>query len=179
MTKIDLNSPTEDYAKIILQGLGGKDNIKFMTNCITRLRLVLNDISKIDEDLLIKKTGATKIIINENDVHVVYGIHVEKIKKAIDEAIKNEKSNEGYVGDVNVKKILQGIGGKDNIKDLTNCMTRLRLVLNDVSKIDENLLISETFASKVIVIDEHNVHIVYGLKIEEIRNALEKELKNI
>lgn len=176
MSNLNLNSPDANYAKKVLQGLGGKDNIKFITNCMTRLRLVLADVSKVDENLLINETGASKVIIDGNDVHVIYGLHIAQIKEAIDKEIKNEKSNEGYVGDINVRKILEGIGGKDNITDLTNCITRLRLTLKDVSKINADLLINETGASKVIIIDEHNAHIIYGLKIEAVRKAIEEEL---
>ncbi len=176
MSNINLSTPDSNYAKKVLQGLGGKDNIKFITNCMTRLRLVLADVSKVDENLLINETGASKVIIDGNDVHVIYGLHIEQIKEAIDKEIKNEKSNEGYVGDINVRKILEGIGGKDNITNLTNCITRLRLTLKDVSKINADLLINETGASKVIIIDEHNAHIIYGLKIEDVRKAIEEEL---
>ena len=35
MINIDLNKPTKDYAKKVLKGLGGKENIKFITNCMT------------------------------------------------------------------------------------------------------------------------------------------------
>lgn len=176
MNNIDLSKPTQEYARKVLKGIGEKENIKFITNCITRLRLTLLDVSKVDEDLLINETGASKVIINGDEVHVVYGLHINQIREAIDKEIENEKDNEGYVGDINVKKIITGIGGKDNIENLTNCITRLRLTLKDISKVNENLLINETNASKVITIDEHNIHIVYGLKIEEIRKAVEKEL---
>ncbi len=176
MSNIELSNPTQDYAKKVLKGLGEKENIKFITNCMTRLRLVLADVSKVDENLLINETGASKVIIDGNDVHVVYGLHINQIKEAIDREIKSEKANEGYIGDINVKKILEGIGGKDNIESLTNCMTRLRLTLKDTSKVNADLLVKETGASKVIVIDEHNVHVVYGLKIEDVRKAIEQEL---
>ena len=178
MINIDLNKPTKDYAKKVLKGLGGKENIKFITNCMTRLRLVLTDSSKVDEDLLINETGASKVIINGNDVNIVYGLHIDLIREAIDKEIKNEKADEGYINDINVKKILEGIGSKNNIESLTHCMTRLRLILKDVSKVNEDLLINKTGASKVIILDEHNVHIIYGLKIEQIRKAIEQELNN-
>ncbi len=177
MSNLDLNNPTQEYAKKVLKGLGEKENIKFITNCMTRLRLVLEDVSKVDENLLINETGASKVIIEGNDVHVIYGLHINAIKEAIDREIKNEKTDEGFIGNVNVKKILEGIGGKDNIKEITNCMTRLRLTLKDTSKVNEDLLVNETGASKVIFVDEQNVHIIYGLKIEEVRKAIEEELK--
>ena len=90
MTNVDLNKPTKDYAKKVLKGLGGKENIKFITNCMTRLRLVLTDISKVDEDLLINETGASKVIINnKHNVHIIYGLKIEEIRKAIEQELNN------------------------------------------------------------------------------------------
>ncbi len=41
----------------IIEGLGGKDNIKVVNNCLTRLRVDVKDMSAVDEPRL-KKTGA-------------------------------------------------------------------------------------------------------------------------
>lgn len=176
MSNKDFDYTSPDYAKKILNGIGGKDNIKLITNCITRLRLVLSDISKVDENLLLNETGATKVIIDGNDVHIVYGLRINEIKKAVDEEIQKEKITEGYINDVNIKKIVEGLGGKDNIKSIDNCLTRLRVILNDTNLINQDLLLKETHASKVIILDNQNAHIVYGLKIESIRKAIEEEL---
>ena len=35
-----------------------------------------------------------------------------------------------------VKDIVEAIGGKENVNKATHCITRLRLVLNDDSKVD-------------------------------------------
>lgn len=176
MSNFDFNNPTKEYVKTILKGIGEKENIKFITNCMTRLRLVLADVSKVDENLLINQTGASKVIIDGNDVQVVYGLQINQIRAALDKEIKEEKSNEGFIGNVNVRKILEGIGGKENIENIDNCITRLRLKLKDISKVNEDILVGQTGASKVIFIDEHNIHIVYGLKIEEVRKAIEEEI---
>lgn len=76
-------------AKKILQGLGGKSNIKNISNCLTRLRLEVNDPSIINEILLKEETGASGVVIQENQVQVVYGLKIETIIKAIEEELKN------------------------------------------------------------------------------------------
>ena len=43
------NSNFTEVASIILEGLGGKGNVKSLDNCITRLRLEINDYTKVDE----------------------------------------------------------------------------------------------------------------------------------
>ncbi|MFN4215769.1 PTS transporter subunit EIIB, partial [Exiguobacterium sp.] len=45
-------------AEAILEALGGKDNVAAAAHCATRLRLVLNDESKVDE----KKLDALDVV---------------------------------------------------------------------------------------------------------------------
>ena len=58
-------------------------------NCISRLRLVLQDTSVINENGL-KKTGSLGIIkINEKNLQVVYGAKVEKAAAELKRAVKS------------------------------------------------------------------------------------------
>ena len=63
----------------MLQGLGGADNIKSMEPCITRLRVELNDNSKLDEAIL-KKAGAHGVMKIGNAVQVVMGTQSDNIE---------------------------------------------------------------------------------------------------
>lgn len=38
------------------------------------------------------------------------------------------------------KEILKHIGGKENIKSIEHCATRLRIIVNDKAKIDEKAI---------------------------------------
>lgn len=71
------------------------------------------------------------------------------------------------------KKILENIGGKENIINYENCMTRLRLSVKDISLVDENK-IKQTGAHGVIKIDEHNLQIVIGPKVANVMAAFKK-----
>jgi maltose/glucose PTS system EIICB component len=85
------SSGKNDIAATIVEALGGADNIKKVDNCYTRLRLIIEDTSKVDQPAL-KATGASGVIIKEKNVQVVYGLQVTKIRKAVDEflGIKGE-----------------------------------------------------------------------------------------
>lgn len=74
----------------IIEGLGGKDNIKVVNNCLTRLRVDVKDMSAVDEPRL-KKTGAMGFV-HSSDVHiqVIYGPKVEEIAANVREALKKE-----------------------------------------------------------------------------------------
>lgn len=69
--------------------------------------------------------------------------------------------------------ILKAIGGKENIRDIDNCISRLRLILNDTSVVDEDIL-KTTGSLGVIRINENNIQIVYGPKVEEAAHALKQ-----
>lgn len=74
-------------AQAFLAALGGKDNIKTSDCCITRLRLVVNDASKVDEAAL-KAAGAKGVIRpSANDVQVVVGTQVQHVLDAFDKLL--------------------------------------------------------------------------------------------
>ncbi len=76
--KIELaNNDYTAMAKVILEGLGGKDNIAELDHCITRLRLEVKDNLKVDEKK-IKSSGASGIIRpSKTAVQVIIGPKVQ------------------------------------------------------------------------------------------------------
>lgn len=71
----------------MIQGLGGKENIKRVENCVSRLRIDLSDQKKIDMALL-KDSGALGTFIpSSNHIHVVFGPHVEFVRNAVDDRL--------------------------------------------------------------------------------------------
>lgn len=66
-------------AAIILEGLGGKENIKNLDNCITRLRLEVHDLAKVN-DKKIKSAGIAGIMRpGKNSIQVVVGTQVQHV----------------------------------------------------------------------------------------------------
>lgn len=61
----------EDSVKII-DALGGKKNIEDVDACITRLRVSVKDVSKVDKDTL-KRLGATDVLEVGGGIQAVYG----------------------------------------------------------------------------------------------------------
>lgn len=69
-----------ELAKNIVQALGGKENINEVDNCISRLRIVLKDPSKMESDAVFKKKlKAMGVIHMGNAVQIVYGPQVAGI----------------------------------------------------------------------------------------------------
>ena len=66
-----------EVAKMILEGVGGKENVKSIDNCITRLRLEINDYTKVDEKK-IKSAGVAGVIRpSKTAVQVIVGMKVQ------------------------------------------------------------------------------------------------------
>ncbi len=72
----------------ILIALGGKDNIKNLDACATRLRVTVEDSDLVDEGLL-KETGAAGVIKKGGGVQVIYGPVVTTIKSELEEYINS------------------------------------------------------------------------------------------
>lgn len=71
------NDNFTEVAKIVLEGLGGKANVKSLDNCVTRLRLEINDYTKVDEKK-IKTAGVAGIIRpSKTSVQVIVGTKVQ------------------------------------------------------------------------------------------------------
>ena len=64
---------------LILQGLGGRENLSDVDCCATRLRVTVNEPSLVTESLL-KESGASAVIKKGNGVQVIYGPKVSVIK---------------------------------------------------------------------------------------------------
>ncbi|ALA55106.1 PTS system N-acetylglucosamine-specific IIB component, Glc family /PTS system N-acetylglucosamine-specific IIC component, Glc family [Shouchella rhizosphaerae] len=86
--------------------------------------------------------------------------------------LKLSHSNHEYMA----KKVLQFIGGKENVITNDNCMTRLRLELHDTEVVDVDR-IKQTGAHGVIKIDKNNVQIVLGSEATIVKKELDKLLE--
>ena len=69
----------EALAKIIVDEVGGKDNINSLTHCITRLRFKLKDESKAHDDVLKNMDGVVTVMKAGGQYQVVIGNHVPAV----------------------------------------------------------------------------------------------------
>ena len=82
------NDNFTEVAKIVLEGLGGKDNVKSLDNCITRLRLEINDYTKIDEKK-IKSAGVAGVMRpSKTSVQVIVGTKVQFVADEMKKMLK-------------------------------------------------------------------------------------------
>lgn len=88
----------------------------------------------------------------------------DKISQNADYSKLNDKEKRAY-------KIVAGLGGADNLDDVTNCATRLRVKVKDGSKVDKDLL--STTGSSGTVVQGNNVQVVYGTTVPNVKASVE------
>ena len=70
----------------VLEALGGKENLEDVDACITRLRVAVKDIEKVDK-ARIKKLGATGVLEVKGGVQAIFGAKADPLKQKINEII--------------------------------------------------------------------------------------------
>lgn len=73
----------EITARKIVQAVGGKENIKALTRCFTRLRFVLYEEEKANTEMVKRSEGVISVISAGGEYQVVCGAKVEKIYEAV------------------------------------------------------------------------------------------------
>ncbi len=69
-------------------------------------------------------------------------------------------------------KIINGLGGEDNLIDVDNCATRLRVTVKDGEQVNQPQLKSTGAAG--IVVKGKNVQVIYGPKVANIKSNIDE-----
>lgn len=105
-------SPLEDWAgdipykaPLVLQALGGKQNIVHLEACITRLRITVADERKIDANAL-RQLGAVGVIgLGGGNVQVVFGTFSELLREEMVKLMKKDVQEVHFHAPVSGKMI--------------------------------------------------------------------------
>lgn len=76
-----------DQAAIILEGLGGKDNITEVTNCVTRLRVNVRDERLVKDDNFLKQGGAMGVVRKGQAIQVIIGFSVGQVREEFEKLL--------------------------------------------------------------------------------------------
>ena len=71
----------------MIEGLGGKDNIVDVTNCVTRLRVNVKDESLVKDDAFLKRSGALGVSRNGKAIQVIIGFSVGQVREAFEKEL--------------------------------------------------------------------------------------------
>ena len=84
---------------------------------------------------------------------------------------KETLREDSIVEGVNIKSVLRGLGGKQNIISLDHCATRLRIELKDRSVMDEKIL-KDAGVKGVMKTGKNGVQVIIGLKVQAVADAI-------
>lgn len=92
----------------------------------------------------------------------------------------DEVSDDDNIGSDNfiaiAAKVIEGLGGKSNIAEMDNCVTRLRMQVADVSQVNDTLL-KKAGAKGVMKPGGGAVQVIIGTQVQFVRDAMDKILE--
>lgn len=86
---VSKNNSLDNVAMVILEALGGQENIEDVDACITRLRVAVKDVKKVNKEI-IKKSGATAVLEVQGGIQAIFGAKADPIKQKINAIIGRE-----------------------------------------------------------------------------------------
>ena len=147
---MDIRKSTEQ----IIEAIGGKENISAATHCVTRLRLALNDESKVDQGALDKidvvkgsfsTNGQFQIVIGNGTVNKVYNemvaltgigeVSKEEVKKAAEKNLNPIQRAIKVLADIFIP-ILPAIVTAGLLMGINNLLTNAGIFYDNASVIE-------------------------------------------
>ncbi|MBI6529335.1 PTS glucose transporter subunit IIBC [Proteus vulgaris] len=77
----------------LVAAFGGQDNISSLDACITRLRIGVKEIDKVDRDEL-KRLGAAGVVVVGSGIQAIFGPKSDNLKTEMDEYIRSLNTTE-------------------------------------------------------------------------------------
>lgn len=142
----------------LLPLVGGKENVSFRRWDSQRLFLRLKDESLTDLTALRAMKAVKSCTLKNGQLHIV---------------MSEEKKEENNVANNKqiAQQVLQGVGGKENVANVTHCMTRLRLNLRDEGKADKKVL--EKIDGVISVVSAPGqLQVVIGTNVDKVYDEL-------
>lgn len=78
----------DEMAASLVTAFGGKENITNLDACITRLRVSVVDVAKVDQAEL-KRLGAAGVVVAGSGVQAIFGTKSDNLKTEMDEYIRH------------------------------------------------------------------------------------------
>lgn len=86
---VETKGTIAESAVRVLAALGGKENVEDCDACITRLRVAVHDINKVDKEA-IKAEGAVAVLEVKGGIQAVFGAKADLIKNKINDILGDD-----------------------------------------------------------------------------------------
>lgn len=90
----DKKTKRKELAERMIEGLGGSDNIKDVTNCMTRLRVSVKDTKKVKSNDWFVSAGAHGLVRAGSAVQVIIGVNVPFVKSEVQEILNRQEDGD-------------------------------------------------------------------------------------
>jgi PTS system glucose-specific IIC component len=179
----------------LVWAFGGGTNISSLDACITRLRIGVKDVAKVDQPRL-KALGATGVVVVGNGLQAIFGPRSENLKTEMEEFLLSGEAEaprpsrstvpmpaSAPAGAMAAGKprlsaegLIRALGGSANIKDIESvAKTRLRFVLADDTIIDE-MAVRQSGAQALMKLPNSTLHVLVGLGADDEAAAIKQLL---
>lgn len=130
----------------VLRALGGKKNISNLDACITRLRVIVNDISEVDKEEL-KALGAAGVMEVGNNIQAIFGPKSDILKGQIKEIMAGKIPTEKKLENHDEIKDIRDKNLEDIPEDILAPLTGNVIRIEDVpDKVFAEKMMGEGFA---------------------------------
>ncbi|MDO4927959.1 MAG: alpha-glucoside-specific PTS transporter subunit IIBC [Corynebacterium sp.] len=178
------DDPYTPRARAFLSLLGGPENITDVNNCATRLRVSVADSELVASPGDFSNAGALGLVNNGKAIQVIVGMDVPQVRDKFEDMVNNPDSLEDAIDFVEpepesqdpytprARAFLSLLGGPENITDVNNCATRLR-----VSVADSELVASPGDFSNAgalgLVNNGKAIQVIVGMDVPQVRDKFE------
>ncbi|MBI4782324.1 MAG: PTS glucose transporter subunit IIBC [Oscillatoriophycideae cyanobacterium NC_groundwater_1537_Pr4_S-0.65um_50_18] len=113
-------SAGSDMARELVKAFGGRHNIATLDACITRLRITVNDMQKVNKPRL-KSLGASGVLEVGNNAQAIFGPRSENLKTDMIEYLKSAgaEADEGYVSPAIATAVAASAANGGNVDTVT------------------------------------------------------------
>jgi N-acetylglucosamine PTS system EIICBA or EIICB component len=123
-----------------IRALGDSGNLRAVEACTTRLRLVLNDVNRIDEPALTALGSRGVLRLADGAVQVVVGPIADQLASDIRMQLRTPAGPGAEPDNSMFDDVVGALGGQANIREAHGNSSRLVLTIRDPSRVDENAL---------------------------------------
>lgn len=187
-----------EMAKALVLAFGGRSNIKNLDACITRLRIEVEDMAKVNVPRL-KALGASGVVQVGNNAQAIFGPRSDNLKTDMGDYLKVagpeadmvEVPAEGFVDETapdlakippdpqageKAEAMIAALGGSDNIRTVDPvALTRLRVEVTNPATVNETALQSAGVQG-MMRLQENVLHLVVGLNADQYAAEITKRL---
>jgi PTS system glucose-specific IIC component len=185
-------------ARELVKAFGGRNNITNFDACITRLRITVNDMKKVNKAKL-KALGASGVLEVGNSAQAIFGPRSENLKTDMIEYLKTAGPDADEAEEVptatatttpaatptiaqdsnaprKVQDMIIALGGRNNIHQADAvALTRMRIEVADSARVDE-VALREAGVEGTLRLPNGILHLLVGMNAEQYVMELNGQL---